>query len=287
MVEMMKHKIKGFEIKLGGGIVFFYLFWALGWFFYSHFIKGSLTTPYNPLPNLKTELLAPMSDGFLLGTDIYGRSLVEILSAGLLYSFGVSLLVSFFAGMIGLFIGQLSAGDKYFIKIPSDMLTNLIFVFPSILIAILFMSVVGQSFWGLVFVLSFTGWPAYAKIIRTEVLRIKNLSYVECSRASGISHWGLFFRIIIPAVLPVLLVHLFLGMSGVIISEASLGFLGLGGSEFSFGAGLSSAKSVLLEAPHITIFFSLSLAGLIMGLNLLGDGLRDYMDPKNNERISK
>jgi len=277
-----KKKPKGLEIKLGGGIVLFYLSWALGWIIYSYLFKGAPAAPYKPLPNLKTELLAPLSDGFFLGTDIYGRSLMETLSAGLLYSFGVSLLVSFFSGSIGLFIGQLSAGDKDFIKIPSDMLTNLIFVFPSILIAILFMAVIGQSFWGLVFVLSFTGWPAYAKIVRTEILRIRNLSYVECSRASGITKFGLFFRIIIPAVLPVLLVHLFLGMSGVIIAEASLGFLGLGGSEYSFGAGLSSAKSVLLEAPHITIFFSISLAGLIMGLNLLGDGLRDYMDPKNN-----
>ena len=233
------------------------------------------------------ELLAPLSNGFILGTDIYGRSLMETMSAGLLYSFGVSLLVSFFSGAIGLIVGQLSALDKNYIKIPSDMLTNLIFVFPSILIAILFMAVIGQSFWGLVFVLSFTGWPAYAKIVRTEILRVRNLSYVECSKASGMTRIGLFFRIMIPSILPVLLVHLFLGMSGVIIAEASLGFLGLGGSEYSFGTGLSSAKSVLLEAPYITILFSLSLAGLIMGLNLLGDGLRDYMDPKNNLRISK
>ena len=280
-------KNKGLEIKLGGGIILFYLLWAMGWIFYSYFLKGDLSNPYSPIPNLKTELLEPLSSGYILGTDVYGRSLLEILSAGLLYSFGIALLVSFISGFIGLFIGQLSAGDKNIIKIPSDMLTNLIFVFPSILIAILFMSIIGQSFWGLVFVLSFTGWPAYAKIVRTEVLRVKNLSYVECSVASGITKTGLFFKILIPAVLPVLLVHLFLSMSGVIIAEASLGFLGLGGSEFSFGAGLSSAKTVLLEAPHITIFFSLALAGLIMGLNLLGDGLRDYMDPKNIVRAKE
>jgi len=280
-------KNKGLEIKLGGGIVLLYLCWALGWIIYSYFMKGNLTAPYNPVPNLKTELVAPFNSNYILGTDVYGRSLLEMLSAGLLYSFGIALLVSLISGFIGLVIGQLSAGDKNIIKIPSDMLTNLIFVFPSILIAILFMSIVGQSFWGLVFVLSFTGWPAYAKIVRTEVLRVKNLSYVECSIASGITRMGLFFKIIIPAVLPVLLVHLFLSMSGVIIAEATLGFLGLGGSEFSFGAGLSSAKTVLLEAPHITILFSLALAGLIMGLNLLGDGLRDFMDPRNKIRAQK
>ncbi|TDJ08719.1 MAG: ABC transporter permease [Deltaproteobacteria bacterium] len=280
-------KNKGLEIKLGGGIVLLYLCWALGWIIYSYFMKGNLTAPYNPVPNLKTELVAPFNSNYILGTDVYGRSLLEMLSAGLLYSFGIALLVSLISGFIGLVIGQLSAGDKNIIKIPSDMLTNLIFVFPSILIAILFMSIVGQSFWGLVFVLSFTGWPAYAKIVRTEVLRVKNLSYVECSIASGITSMGLFFKIIIPAVLPVLLVHLFLSMSGVIIAEATLGFLGLGGSEFSFGAGLSSAKTVLLEAPHITILFSLALAGLIMGLNLLGDGLRDFMDPRNKIRAQK
>jgi peptide/nickel transport system permease protein len=78
-----------------------------------------------------------------------------------------------------------------------------------------------------------------------------------------------------------MLVHIVLGVSGVIISEAALGFLGLGGSEYSWGAMLSIAKTVLLEAPYIVIILSVVMAGLIIGLNLLGDGLRDYLDPRN------
>ncbi|MFZ8934809.1 MAG: ABC transporter permease, partial [Bacteriovoracaceae bacterium] len=85
----------------------------------------------------------------------------------------------------------------------------------------------------------------------------------------------------IPGIFPVLSIHLILGISGVIISEATLGFLGLGGSAYSWGALLSLSKTVLLEAPYIVIIFSLVLAGLIIGLNLLGDGLRDYLDPKS------
>ena len=90
----------------------------------------------------------------------------------------------------------------------------------------------------------------------------------------------MFFTILIPGILPVVFVQMVLGISGVVISEATLGFLGLGGSKFSWGNLLSMGKMVLLEAPHIVVIVSLVMAGLIIGLNLFGDGLRDYLDPK-------
>ena len=94
----------------------------------------------------------------------------------------------------------------------------------------------------------------------------------------------MFFKVIIPAILPVMIVNMVLGISGVIISEAALGFLGLGGSPYSWGALLATSKTVLLEAPFIAVIISLTMAGLIIGLNLFGDGLRDYLDPKESHR---
>jgi ABC-type dipeptide/oligopeptide/nickel transport system permease subunit len=269
------------ELKMGALLLSFHLIWVLGWVVYCYLIKGTVQSSYRPLPDMRLELIAPLSLNYFLGTDVYGRSLLEILSAGISYSLGVGLLVSFLSASIGTIVGNLAAQGVRWVRIPCDMLINVIFVLPGILMAILFLSFIGQSFWGPILVLSLTGWPAYAKVVKTEVLRIKNQSYVECSVASGRSKWGIFFFVIFPGVLPVLLVHIILGMSGVIIAEASLGFLGLGGSEYSLGVGLSTAKAVLLEAPHVTIFFSLALAGLILALNLLGDGLRDYLDSKN------
>jgi ABC-type dipeptide/oligopeptide/nickel transport system permease subunit len=272
----------GIEAKLGLFFISLYLIWSLGWFFYCYILNGSLGMPYRPIDDLSLELLPPLTSGFLFGTDVFGRSLMETISAGLLYSFGIGLLVSIMAATLGIIIGYMSALGSKWIRTPFDLLTNIIFVFPSILIAILFMSVIGPSYFALVFLLTVTGWPAYAKIVRVEVKRIYSQSFVEASVANGISGFGLFFKVILPNILPIVLVQVCLGMSGVIISEATLGFLGIGGSEYSFGANLSLAKSVLLEAPHMTIIYSLILGGLIMGLNLLGDGFRDYLDPKNN-----
>jgi peptide/nickel transport system permease protein len=143
------------------------------------------------------------------------------------------------------------------------------------------MSFSGQSLFGLIFVLIFTGWPSYAKLARGETKRILGLCYLEGAKAIGSSKIRIFFKIMIPEILPIFLVHIILGLSGVIISEATLGFLGLGGSEYSWGVLLSMGKSVLLEAPYIVIITSLVLGILIIGLNLLGDGLRDYLDPKS------
>ncbi len=270
------------EIKIGTFLLSSYLIWALAWIIYSYFIRGSITTPYFPLTDMTQELVSPGNNGFILGTDIYGRSVIEILSAGLAYSLGVSLLVSLTSATIGIIIGYLSVTGSNFVKIGSDLIINLIFIFPSILIAIMVMSVTGQSFWGLVFALVITGWPGYARIARGETMRVMNLTYVESARAVGVTETRLFSRVIVPAILPLMMVHIVLGVSGVIISEAALGFLGLGGSEYSWGAMLSIAKTVLLEAPYMVITLSAVMAGLIIGLNLLGDGLRDYLDPRKS-----
>lgn len=270
------------EIKIGALLLSSYLFWAIAWLVYSYIVKGSFMDPYFPMTDMTKELVSPGNGGFLLGTDIYGRSVVEILSAGLAYSLGVSLLVSLTSATIGIIIGYLSVTGSNAVKVGSDLIINIIFIFPSILIAIMVMSVTGQSFWGLVFALVITGWPGYARIARGETMRVMNLTYVESARAIGVTEIRLFLKVIVPSILPLMMVHIVLGVSGVIISEAALGFLGLGGSEYSWGAMLSIAKTVLLEAPYMVITLSAVMAGLIIGLNLLGDGLRDYLDPRKS-----
>lgn len=263
------------EMKWGAGLLGAYLLWAAVW------LVG-WGTSYRPTSDMTQELVWPFSPNFFFGTDIYGRSLFEILSTGLSYSLGMGLAVSSLSLTIGIAVGYLAVTGPRFIRVTMDLATNLIFVFPSILIAILVMSVVGQSFSGLVFALVITGWPGYARIVRGETQRVMGLTYIESARAIGVPKFRLFWTCVIPAILPVLVVHLVLGVSGVIVSEAALGFLGLGGSEYSWGAMLSMAKTVLLEAPFIVFIVSLCMAGLIIGLNLFGDGLRDYLDPRKS-----
>ncbi|MBC7537189.1 MAG: ABC transporter permease [Bacteriovorax sp.] len=270
------------EMKWGGGILSLYAIWALCWFVYRYFLKGSIGQPYVPTLDMQTELALPFSKGLFLGADLLGRSLLEVLSAGLTYSLTISIIVTFATASIGIFMGYMAVKGPNWVKLGFDLLINLIFIFPSILIAIMIMAVTGQSMKGLIFALIVTGWTGYAKIARGESKRVLALTYVEGARAIGIGEIRLFFRIIIPAILPVMIVNMVLGISGVIISEASLGFLGLGASPYSWGAMLGAAKTVLLEAPHIAMILSLTMAGLIIGLNLLGDGLRDYLDPNEN-----
>lgn len=270
------------EMKLGGSILSLYIFWALAWSFYRFLLKGSLYNPYSPTLDMKVELALPFTKGLILGADLLGRSLMEVLSAGLSYSLTISLIVTIATASIGILMGYMAVKAPSWFKIVFDLLINIVFIFPSILIAIMIMAVAGQSMQGLIFALIITGWPGYAKIARGESMRVLALSYVEGARAVGIGEVRMFFKIIIPSILPVMIVNMVLGISGVIISEAALGFLGLGASPYSWGAMLGSAKTVLLEAPHVAIILSITMAGLIIGLNLLGDGLRDYLDPKEN-----
>jgi ABC-type dipeptide/oligopeptide/nickel transport system permease subunit len=280
----LKHKKFTSGMKWGSGILFCYLIWAIIWLLYKYLYKGSFNEPYVPAMNLSLELAKPFSHGLLLGADLMGRSMVEVLSTGLSYSLIVSLIVTSVTASIGLILGYLSITANRFLKLFFDLIINLVFIFPSILIAIMIMAVTGQSIKGLVFALVITGWPGYAKIARGETKRVLALTYVEGARAVGMGEVRMFFKVIIPAILPVMIVNMVLGISGVIISEAALGFLGLGGSPYSWGALLATSKTVLLEAPFIAVIISLTMAGLIIGLNLFGDGLRDYLDPKESHR---
>lgn len=274
------------EFKVGIFICSLFVVWALTW--------GCLNLVYTsdffsqPQFNIKLELLRPMveykieGDSFLftLGTDLYGRSLFELISNGVLYSIVTALIVSFFSAFIGLLIGYFSVVSGSWMSAIFNQMINIIFILPGILIAILILSLFGGGYFSLVFALIFVNWPSYAKIARGECIRIFSLPLAESAMAIGVDRVRFFRTIVIPNLIPVLLVHFILGLSGIIISEASLSFLGLGSSEYSWGQLLSMGKTVLLEAPYIVAILSVILSLLIIGMNLIGDGLRDLLDPK-------
>ena len=273
------------DFALGSIGVGFYLIWGISWFIYSFLVKGSLIAPYEPIGDITRELFPVFSENALLGTDLYGRGVVEILSSGLIYSVSIGLVVSLMAATIGIIFGYLSVRGPSLLNTLFEEVTTIIFVFPSILIAIVIMSVIPSSVWGLIFALVVTNWASYSRIVRGEAKRILAMDYVEAARAIGVGEMRLFFKVVLPELIPQLLIHIVLGISGIIIAESSLGFLGLGASEFSWGAMLSMGKDVLLEAPHLVIILSFVMAGLIISLNMFGDGLRDILDPRH--KVSK
>ena len=120
------------EIKIGGGILSLYALWAIAWFLYKYFIKGTINRPYAPLLEMKTELALPFSKGLILGADLLGRSLLEVLSAGLTYSLTISIIVTVTTASVGIIMGYLAVRAPGWFKLVFDLLINLIFIFPSI-----------------------------------------------------------------------------------------------------------------------------------------------------------
>ncbi|MBH48402.1 MAG: hypothetical protein CME71_09570 [Halobacteriovorax sp.] len=263
------------EAKIGSVLCAFYFIWGISFAIWLNFFGQA------PAPDMTMELISPFKQGFLLGTDIYGRSLFAMLSAGVMHSLGFAFATALSSASIGVVAGGIMALAGTRISSFIEGIANAIYIFPTVLIAIMIMSLWEGGTFTLWVTLVAVGWPGYARIARGEFLRVRNMPYVESARAIGQSPVKLFYKTMLPAIMPVIIVQLVLGLSGVIMSESTLGFLGLGTSEYSWGELLSMAKDVILEAPFIVVTTSLTMAGIILGLNLLGDGLRDALDPRS------
>jgi len=159
--------------------------------------------------------------------------------------------------------------------------TDVLLAFPGILLAIFITAVLGPSLANVVFALSFTGWTGYARLFRGQVLSLRQREYVQAAKALGASGRRILGRHILPNAAGPLIVQATFGIPGAILAEASLSFLGLGvppGTP-SWGALVDQGTQYLLIAPHIALFPGLALALTVLGLNFLGDALRDALDP--------
>jgi peptide/nickel transport system permease protein len=154
--------------------------------------------------------------------------------------------------------------------------------FPGILLAIALVAVLGPSLNHVVMALVVIGWVGYARLVRGQVLKLRELDYVQAARALGARSTRVLVRHIVPATLPAVTVQATLGMAAAIISEASLSFLGLGVQPPtpSWGTMLDAGRSHLFDAPHLTIIPGVAIALLVLGFNFIGDALRDALDPR-------
>jgi peptide/nickel transport system permease protein len=156
--------------------------------------------------------------------------------------------------------------------------------FPGLLLAIALVAVLGPSLANVLFALTIIGWVGYARLVRGQVLRAREFEYVQAARALGAGTARILWKHVIPTAIPAVVVQATLGMAGAIIGEASLSFLGLGVQPPtpSWGTMLNGGRAHILDAPHLTLFPGLAIALLVLGLNFLGDGLRDRIDPRSN-----
>jgi ABC-type dipeptide/oligopeptide/nickel transport system permease subunit len=231
--------------------------------------------------NIMDAMTAPDST-FWFGTDHAGRDVLTRILHGARISLTVGLVVQSIALVIGTTLGLIAG---YYGGWVDDMvmgLTTLLQAFPGYLLAIAVMAVIGPGLYNIYFVLGFVGWTTIARLVRGEVLSLREREFVESARAIGAPDARILLRHIFPNCLGPIIVTVTLGMGGAILQEASLSFLGLGAQPPapSWGSMLAGGRDYIFDAPWLTFFPGAAIFLTILALNLFGDGLRDVLDPK-------
>jgi peptide/nickel transport system permease protein len=244
-------------------------------------LTAPLIAPSDPDHQTLAEKFRGPSADHLLGQDRAGR---DILSR-VLYGAQVSMLVGFatvtVSVLVGLVMGSLAG---YFGRMVDEVIMRAIDVlqaFPGILLAIALTAVLGPSLRNVVLALSALGWVGYARIVRGQFLKLREMEFVSAARALGAGDFRIILRHILPNIWAPIIVQATFGVAAAILGEASLSFLGLGAQGVpSWGGMLNEGIDFLLFAPHVSISPGLALMFTILGLNFLGDGLRDKLDPR-------
>jgi len=214
-----------------------------------------------------------------LGLDELGRDILARVMSGARISLFVGLVVVSVSASIGTVMGALAGYYGGIIDEAISRVIDILLAFPGLLLAIALVAVLGPSLTNVVLALSLIGWVGYARVVRAQVLQAREFEYVAAARAIGAATPRILIRHVLPAALPALTVQATLGMGGAILSEAALSFLGLGVQPPtpSWGAMLNYGRVHVLDAPHLTVFPGLAIALVVLGLNLLGDSLRDRL----------
>jgi len=228
--------------------------------------------------------LQPPSSAHWFGTDELGR---DILSR-VIYGARISMLVgaSVVAGSLGLgLIFGCIAGyyggrvDRFF----NVIVMNAFLSFPGILLAIAFVAFLGPGIFKLILALCIGGWVGYARLVRAQVLAVKEREYVEAARALGAGDLRIIARHILPNIIQPVIVQAAIGMAGAVLAEATMSFLGLGvpPPTASWGAMLNDGRAHLFDAPHLVLFPAAAVMLAVLSFNFIGDALRDYLDPRS------
>jgi peptide/nickel transport system permease protein len=246
-------------------------------------LAAPLLAPYDPVAqNLPARLLSP-SAAHWMGTDELGRDVLSRIIFGTRVSMLVSICVVFGAGMIGLAIGAVAGYfGGWFDRFVNIILINAFLSFPGILLAIAFAAFLGPGLDKVILALVVTGWAGYARLARAQSLQAKEMEYVLAARSLGASHARILVRHLLPNILQPILVQATIAMAGAILAESTLSFLGVGilAPMPSWGAMLNDARGHLFDAPHLVIFPALAVMTAVLAFNLLGDALRDWLDPR-------
>ncbi|HZI18893.1 MAG TPA: ABC transporter permease [Pyrinomonadaceae bacterium] len=231
----------------------------------------------------------PPSSEHWLGTDATGRDVFSRVVRGARISLRVGLVVVAVSGVVGIVIGAVAGFYGGWVdRIVSGYVFNVFLAFPGLLLAIAMVAFLGAGLNKLILALCIIGWVGYARVMRGQVLKVREYDFVQAARALGARDWRILFVHILPNAVQPLIVQASLGMAGAVLSEASLSFLGLGvpPPAPSWGVMLEEARDLttLRIAPHAMIAPGVAIALTVLAFNFLGDGLREYLDPRQRRR---
>ncbi len=273
LLEMWRALIQNKAAVLGLCIIVFLVFLAL---------FGRFIMPYDPNMQDMGNTLAEPSNDHLFGTDQLGRDIFSRVIDGTKISLRVGLSAVAIALSIGTVLGAVAGyrggkTDTIIMRIMDMMLS-----IPSILLAITFMAALGKGIDKAIIAIGLVSIPEYARIVRGSILSIKENDYVQAAKVIGNKDGRIIFRHILPNVLSSIIVRATLGISTAVLDTAALGFLGLGVQPpyAEWGDMLGRARGFIFQAPHTLIFPGLAITITVLAFNLLGDGLRDALDPK-------
>lgn len=277
--DFLARLLRNLSGAVGLLLVIFYLVVAL--------MGAANLTPYPPAEQHAPDRLKAPSERYIMGTDLFGRDIASRIMSGAANSLRVALLSVAVAGGLGATLGILAGffGGTVDTLIMRTM--DVFFAFPALLLALVIVTVLGPGLDNAIIAIGIVYTPIFARVARGPVLSVKEMDYVMSARCLGASPWRILLRHILPNTLAPLIVQVSLALSWSLLTEAGLSFLGLGAvpPAASWGVMLNESRGLSENAPWLMVYPGLAIMLGVLGFNLLGDGLRDVLDPRMRGKL--
>jgi peptide/nickel transport system permease protein len=248
-------------------------------------LLAPVVATHDPLAQSLARRLQPPSAEHFLGTDSLGRDIFSRIVHGARITLLVVLVVVVTVGPIGLLVGTAAGYAGGALDTVLMRVTDIFLAFPRLILALAFVAALGPGIENAVIAIAFTAWPPYARVARAEAMVIRNADFIAATRLQGASPVRIVLRHVMPLCVPSLIVRSTLDMAGIILTAAGLGFLGLGAQPPmpEWGAMIATGRDYIFDQWWVATVPGIAICVVALGFNLLGDGLRDVLDPKQGQ----